>query len=533
MSASVRRAASALTAAVFALTAVPAAAHTALPLGTSNAGDAALPLGPASLQESRTTQVLSPGVTLTTVLRGYASSSDYWTINAGFFAARATADALAARLGAAGHPAAVQEIEGRAVDDPTRGPAGDIVTTGHFATEPQATATSQQLTAAGFTGLSVTNTSLMGGETTGPWVVRILRVDSPELPEVTSHLATDVIPGKETVSSMAGRLGAVGAVNGGYFVVGTSDGVPGDLAGVAVENGHLVSEAVDHRAALVLGQSGQHRASVGSLTTELIVRSSDGAGRSLNGIDRSVGVIRDCGEPGDQPTTMPQQDITCTNPNEIVVFDGAFGTTAPTGTGVTAVLDEHGRVSQLTETRGGTIPAGGELLEGVGTGADWLRTNARLGMHLKIAERVTADQRPLPLRPDTYVVNGGPFLVRDGQPYVDAYTEGFVHPADPGFYYAFAIARNPRTMAGLTGDGDLLLVTVDGRAPGYSVGMSFSEESAVMHTLGAVGAINLDGGGSTTMVVNGQLLGRPSDTTGERPVGDAILVIPDPRRPHY
>jgi hypothetical protein len=50
------------------------------------------------------TQVLSPGVTLTTVIGGYASSSDYWTINAGFFADGATADVLGARLGGAGPP---------------------------------------------------------------------------------------------------------------------------------------------------------------------------------------------------------------------------------------------------------------------------------------------------------------------------------------------------------------------------------------------------------------------------------------------
>lgn len=50
------------------------------------------------------------------------------------------------------------------------------------------------------------------------------------------------------------------------------------------------------------------------------------------------------------------------------------------------------------------------------------------------------------------------------------------------------------------------------------------EEAAVMRALGAEEALNLDGGGSTAMVAEGQLLGRPSDTTGERPVGDALLV---------
>jgi exopolysaccharide biosynthesis protein len=74
-----------------------------------------------------------------------------------------------------------------------------------------------------------------------------------------------------------------------------------------------------------------------------------------------------------------------------------------------------------------------------------------------------------------------------------------------------------------------VLVTVDGRAPGYSIGMSFAEQARVMRALGARVALNLDGGGSTTMAVRGRLVGRPSDTTGERPVGDVVTVLGGPR----
>jgi Phosphodiester glycosidase len=124
------------------------------------------------------------------------------------------------------------------------------------------------------------------------------------------------------------------------------------------------------------------------------------------------------------------------------------------------------------------------------------------------------------------VVNGGPLLVVHARPFVDAVAEGFVQPDLPSFYYGFGVRRNPRTMAGVSAAGDVLLVTVDGRQPGYSVGLSFAEEAAVMRALGAVEALNLDGGGSTTMVAGGRLLGRPSDATGERPVGDGFVVQP-------
>lgn len=97
---------------------------------------------------------------------------------------------------------------------------------------------------------------------------------------------------------------------------------------------------------------------------------------------------------------------------------------------------------------------------------------------------------------------------------------------------AFAVTRHPRTAAGIADDGRrLLLVTVDGRQPGWSVGMRLDELGRLLLALGAQDAINLDGGGSTAMVVRRpgsyslRVVNRPSDKGGERPVGDAIAVI--------
>ena len=66
-------------------------------------------------------------------------------------------------------------------------------------------------------------------------------------------------------------------------------------------------------------------------------------------------------------------------------------------------------------------------------------------------------------------------------------------------------------------------MTVDGRQPRYSVGVTLLEAARLMRALGASEALNLDGGGSTTMVVAGQLVNRPSDGT-ERAVSDALVV---------
>ncbi len=74
-----------------------------------------------------------------------------------------------------------------------------------------------------------------------------------------------------------------------------------------------------------------------------------------------------------------------------------------------------------------------------------------------------------------------------------------------------------------------MLVTIDGRQPGESIGMPLTTLAELLIELGAVEAMNLDGGGSTTMVVQDKIVNRPSDATGERPVSDAILVFPKPK----
>jgi exopolysaccharide biosynthesis protein len=88
----------------------------------------------------------------------------------------------------------------------------------------------------------------------------------------------------------------------------------------------------------------------------------------------------------------------------------------------------------------------------------------------------------------------------------------------------FATDRHPRTAIASLRDGRVLLVVVDGRQPSLSIGMSLDELARFLIELGAVEAINMDGGGSTTMVVNDAIVNRPSDPTGERPVSDVILV---------
>jgi exopolysaccharide biosynthesis protein len=91
-----------------------------------------------------------------------------------------------------------------------------------------------------------------------------------------------------------------------------------------------------------------------------------------------------------------------------------------------------------------------------------------------------------------------------------------------------AETRHPRTAVGFSRDSTtLLLVVVDGRSSA-SVGMTLGELADLMRRLGAWQALNFDGGGSTTMVIGGAVVNVPSDATGEREVGNALLVVRTP-----
>lgn len=112
------------------------------------------------------------------------------------------------------------------------------------------------------------------------------------------------------------------------------------------------------------------------------------------------------------------------------------------------------------------------------------------------------------------VLGGAPILMRHGAVVVDATCSTFL------------CGRNPRTGVGYTADGHVLVVVVDGRSS-ESVGMTLPRFAEEMRTLGATDALNLDGGGSSTMWIDGlSVVNMPSDTSGERLVTSALVVYP-------
>lgn len=281
------------------------------------------------------------------------------------------------------------------------------------------------------------------------------------------------------------------------------------------------------RTTLLLPTRSSKNALVAALTSAQTAIVTDGITREIDGLNRKPGLIRGCGGVGrDEPTQSPKHDFTCTDSSELIAFTPAFGQITEPGQGVEVALDALGRVIELRQQLGGQIPGNGSVLAGTGDAAGWLQTHAQVGSKIKIETRILAEGKELPLAEPIDAINGGPRLLRNGVVEITAFAEGFHWQENPEFYYRFGVRRNPRTLAGVTASGSLLLVTVDGRRPGWSVGASFRESALIMRALGAVEALNLDGGGSTTLSINQQLVNRPSDSTGERPIADAIIIQP-------
>ena len=349
--------------------------------------------------------------------------------------------------------------------------------------------------------------------------------------------APNVTHGREDVSRLARRLGAVAAINADFFPY------TGDPLGVGIRDGELFSEPFlgirgsGPRVTLGVTEGGK---SVLFDTLGFLgdLQAADGARSYLSGIDRS------------------------TAPNEIVVYSPMYGQVTSNKPGGVEVVIEGvnlpvkanklmaGRVARVEAVRGTTetIPAGGLVISGgPGTGADFLARHlhpgdpvsfvlaiAPVGQTLGALQVATLPRTrsDLPSRSGaglsraayvwagvTAAVGGGPRLLVDGQIAVDWAAEGF----EAGF----ADGLNPRTAAGTSRDGrQLLLVTVDGRQA-VSRGVSLGGMAQILKRYGAWNAINLDGGGSTTLAADGLTVSSPGGDGSERPVADMLLVYSD------
>ena len=335
-----------------------------------------------------------------------------------------------------------------------------------------------------------------------PIVVSALRIDPKKagvkLAAVLGQdgvIENDATGGREVVSTMVARKGALAGVNADYFPW------TGDPLGLAIVGGELVSEPADR---VAVGITAAGEVILDRMTFLGAITAPSGATSPLSGVNRQRGQ------------------------NELVLFTPAFGAATGAKDGIELVLTLDGPVrankdlaavatSDPGPPAGAPAPGGGAILSAHGSAADWLQGSLHSGDKLKLRLDIKAvSGRSW----DDVVeaVGGGPWLLKSGEVSIDA--------ADERFKPDMSLVRHPRTAAGITPSGELLLVTVDGRQT-ISRGMTLSELAALMKALGAVEAINLDGGGSTSLSVTGLVVNSPSGGK-ERPVADALLVYAPP-----
>ena len=331
-------------------------------------------------------------------------------------------------------------------------------------------------------------------DVTGPWLINVLRVDLRQADLRVSH-ALDEGVGLETTSSIAARHGATAAVNAGFFR--TSGTYRGESSGVLMVDGKLISDPLDGRAAFgLIRNAGGGEIIFGHLKFSGHVKTSRGQRFSLSGLNR------------------PRST------NELILYTPEFHrTTLTTPDGVEAVVRRNTIIRIQDGVGSNLVPHDGFVISASGTARSWLIENCRVGSQLlvsSVVETVASNGSPK-WNTASFIVGGGPQLVSDGKVAI-TFEQEKIAPN-------FVRDRHPRTVIGRLNDGRVLIATVDGRQPGVSVGMSLPELAELALQFGAIEAINLDGGGSTTMVVQGKLVNVPSDQTGERPVSDAILIF--------
>ena len=328
----------------------------------------------------------------------------------------------------------------------------------------------------------------------GPVAINVLRGPRPGgLTTLEPVLSNGTVVGRETLTSMQVRLrptATAAGVNGDYFTLAT-----GKPSGVLMREAQLVSPP--------------------------------NGGRSSAGI-RSDGVldVRRVAFAGTWRASVTARPLGALNTapaaNGAALYTDAYGPSTPAVSGGAAAIlfpfpaatPEVGLAAPIVEALADgaavAIPPGGAVLVARGTQAAALRAEALAGGTLT----VTLGLRPS--WPDMVgAIGGGPQIVRNGAP---------IFRAGEVFTTKQLGPRAPRSAVGQLRDGRIVLVAVDGRQPGYSIGLTNFELAQTLVRLGAVTGMALDSGGSTTMAFDGTLLNRPSDGK-ERRISTALMFL--------
>ncbi len=306
----------------------------------------------------------------------------------------------------------------------------------------------------------------------------ITRVDLKD-PNVEARAVPtgDRLGASRRVSEAARARGSVAAINGDFFYSARG----GTYAlGPMMSGGNFKSAPASRQSVLAVDPAGASWAGMAP-DVRVFLQSADGGSLPVQGVNDI---------PGPNAASVFNAHW---GPVLSIGADGCAATYVPTDTKMRGP-DTFSCGSLLNVG----LPVGGYVVVARGAAADWLWE--RRGTPLAV-------QYTLPLGTAEMMVGGSHVLLKDGAP--------VPVPAD---------AYHPRSMLGVTADGFLYMVAVDGWGED-SGGMTLPQLQAYAAALGLKNAINLDGGGSTTMAVAGHLVNQPSDGS-ERVVAGMVEVGP-------
>jgi hypothetical protein len=341
--------------------------------------------------------------------------------------------------------------------------------------------------------------SMQTYELDGPNVVRVVTIDRAQGLEIRSTLATGQLTGRLPTTAIARRWHAVVAVNGDFF---EPDGFPAHAFATAGRLLHAPALVEDSNAFSAIDP---HMSFFGTPDIGMSV--------SVRETDASAAIARSNDGPPD-----PDQLALFTSegaPRETPPGGGCWAHLAPTAVpefeASGRTIQPHVVVSVGCSPDAPSAAADDVLIAPQGGSLAGFVTALQPGQHVDLHWTLNPGWPGLL---DTTGTNTT--LIHAGAPSDDVvFGDG---PFDESVGHRSAVGR--------LGDGGDVIATVEGRQPGYSVGMTPLAFAQFLVSIGVVEAGALDGGGSTTLVAGGQLINSPSDPEGERAVGTALVVVP-------
>ena len=279
---------------------------------------------------------------------------------------------------------------------------------------------------------------------------------------VEPAIASTTLAARSKISNIAQRENAIAAINGGYFKPQT--GVP---LGTLMINKKVYTGPIYDRVAMGIFDKGYGMARVKLKAT----------------VDTNIGGLKI--DNVNQPRMLSTHTI---------VYTRDWGETTPISPkyGAQLVVD-NGKLIQFTQSNV-RIPENGFVIVGPLKNLETIANAKKFSLNLKINPE---------WKDVNHIISGGPYLVRGGEVYVDMTAQKL----------SAIGGRNPRTAIGYTKDNHLIMLTADGRE-GASVGLTLIELANLMKEFGCINAMNLDGGGSTVMYVQGQVVNKPAERGG-------------------